>query len=118
VIRFIPTPDNSVEVENGVAKVAFVGTGFMMIRRQAVQAVAAAHPDLRIDLSDVDPAVGEAVMMFDTLIEPKTGQHLSEDYAFCQLARDHGIQIFIAPWARLTHYGSYLFEGTLIPVRP
>lgn len=114
VIRFIPTPDNSVEVENGVAKVAFVGTGFMMIRRQAVQAVATAHPDLRTDLSDVDPAVGEAVMMFDTLIEPKTGQHLSEDYAFCHRWRELGGEIWADMEARLTHVGPTAFVGSLI----
>jgi hypothetical protein len=40
---------------------------------------------------------------------------LSEDFAFCTIARRQGFQIWAAPWVRLGHYGSYLFEGSLIP---
>jgi hypothetical protein len=53
VVRFIPTPDNSVEVHEGIARVAYVGTGFMMLSRAAIERIAAAHPELRTDLSDV-----------------------------------------------------------------
>lgn len=94
VVRFLPTPDDSVQVENGVAKVAYGGTGFLLIRRQALQRIADAHPELRARLGD-GPA-DEAVMVFDTMIEPETGQHLSEDYAFCRRWRDLGGEVFRA----------------------
>lgn len=112
VVRFLPTPDKSVEVDNGIAKVAYGGSGFLLIRRQALQRIADAHPELRARLSD-DPA-DEAVMVFDTLIEPETGQHLSEDYAFCRRWRDLGGEIWADVEARLTHIGHAAYTGSLI----
>ena len=84
VLRFIPTPDNSVEVEGGFAKVAYAGTGFLLIQRGAMQSIVNAHPELTAKMGDMaDGRTESVVMVFDTLIEPETGQYLSEDYAFC-----------------------------------
>jgi hypothetical protein len=115
VVRFLPTPDNSVEVENGIAKVAYAGTGFLMIRREAMQRIVDAHPELRARMGDMaDPLATEAVMVFDTMIEPETGQYLSEDYAFCRRWRDLGGEIFADVEARLTHVGHAAYVGSLI----
>lgn len=110
VVRFLPTPDNSVEVEDGIAKVAYGGTGFLMIRREALQRIADAHPELRAVLDDGS----EAVMVFDTLLEPETGQYLSEDYAFCRRWRDLGGEIWADVEARLTHVGHAAYTGSLV----
>mgnify|MGYP003349668023 CR=1 FL=1 len=40
---------------------------------------------------------------------------LSEDYAFCRKARDIGYKVYAAPWVQLGHFGTYLFEGGLLP---
>jgi hypothetical protein len=40
---------------------------------------------------------------------------LSEDYYFCIKCREHGIKVYAAPWAVLGHFGTYLFEGGLLP---
>jgi len=40
---------------------------------------------------------------------------LSEDFGFCKKARDLGIKIWAAPWVKLGHFGTYLFEGGLLP---
>jgi len=115
VVRFIPTPDNSVEVENGIAKVSYGGTGFLMIRRAAMQAVVDAHPELHAKMGDMgDRLADEAVMVFDTMIEPETGQYLSEDYAFCRRWRDLGGEIWADMEARLTHVGHAAYTGSLI----
>ena len=115
VIRFIPTPDNSVEVDDGVAKVAYVGTGFMMIKREALRRVVEAHPELRARMGDMaDAAAPEAVMIFDTMIEPETGQYLSEDYAFCRRWRDLGGEIWADMESRLTHVGHAAYSGSLV----
>lgn len=114
VVRFIPTPDSSVEVEDGIAKVAYVGTGFQLIARAALQRVAAAHPELTADLSDIEPGMAAAVMVFDTMIEPETRQHLSEDYAFCRRWRDLGGEIWADMQGRLTHVGQASYAGSLI----
>ncbi len=114
VIRFLPTPDRSVVVEDGFAKAAYVGTGFLMIARAAVERVCAAHPELTADLSDVDPELTQAAMVFDTMIEAETGQHLSEDYAFCRRWRDLGGDIWADMESRLTHVGHAAYSGSLV----
>lgn len=115
VIRFIPTPDHSVEVEDGLAKVAYAGTGFLLIRREALQRVADAHPELRARMGDMGDALSdEAVMVFETMIEPQTGQYLSEDYAFCRRWCDLGGEIWADMEARLTHVGAAAYTGSLV----
>jgi len=114
VIRFIPTPDSSVEVENGFAKAAYVGTGFLMIARRALAQIRDAHPELAADLSDLEPGGARTIMLFDTLIEPGTGQHLSEDYAFCRRWRDLGGDIWADMDGRLTHVGHAAYAGSLV----
>lgn len=115
VVRFLPNPQNSVEVEDGFARVAYVGTGFLMIRREAVRRVCDAHPELRARMGDMaDDLAREAVMIFDTMIEPETGQYLSEDYAFCRRWRDLGGEIWADFESRLTHVGQATYSGSLL----
>jgi hypothetical protein len=42
-----------------------------------------------------------------------SNRYLSEDYLFCQLVRRIGMKVFLAPWIKLTHTGSYIFSGSL-----
>ncbi len=116
VVRFIPSPTNSVELDDdGFGRVSYVGTGFMMIKRQALARICAAHPELRARQSDMTGAVvSEAVMIFDTLIEPETGEYLSEDYAFCRRWRDLGGEIKADFRSRLTHVGHTTYSGSLM----
>ncbi|MDB5427923.1 MAG: hypothetical protein JWR43_1898 [Phenylobacterium sp.] len=114
VVRFVPTPDSSVEVEGGFAKVSYVGNGFMMIRRETLARVGEAHPELTADLSDVEPGLERVAMVFDTMIEPETGQHLSEDYALCRRWRDLGGEIWADVESRLTHVGHAAYSGSLL----
>jgi len=116
VVRFLPSPTNSIEVtDDGFAAVAYVGTGFLMIRRAAAQKVCDAYPELRAKMGDMgDGLTPEAVMIFETLIEPETGQYLSEDYAFCRRWRDLGGDIWADVAARLTHVGHAAYAGSLL----
>ncbi|WP_297692168.1 hypothetical protein [Phenylobacterium sp.] len=110
VVRFLPTTDRSVEVEDGFAQVAYGGAGFLLIRREALQRIVAAHPELAATLDDGS----RAAMVFDPMVEPETGQHLSEDYAFCRRWRALGGQIWADVEARLTHVGHTAYSGALI----
>ena len=115
VVRFLPTPDKSVDVNDGFAKVAYGGTGFLMIKREAMQRLVDAHPELRAKMGDMgDGLAPEATMVFDTMIEPETGQYLSEDYAFCRRWRDLGGDIWADFAARLTHVGHAAYTGSLM----
>jgi hypothetical protein len=48
------------------------------------------------------------------MIEPETGQYLSEDYAFCRRHRDLGGEVWADVAARYTHVGPHAFTGSLI----
>jgi hypothetical protein len=115
VIRFLPTPGNTVEVDDGMAKAAYVGNGFMLIKREAMQRIVDAHPELRARMGDMADSLGaEAVMVFETMIEPETGQYLSEDYAFCRRWRDLGGEIWADMESPLIHVGHAAYSGSLV----
>ena len=116
VVRFIPAPNNSVEVDDdGFGPVAYLGTGFMLIKRAVVDQVVAAHPELKARLGDTSGGgTMEATMIFETFIEAETGEHLSEDYAFCRRWRDLGGQVFADFQTRLTHVGHASYAGSLM----
>ena len=57
---------------------------------------------------------------FDTVIDSKdsiTGggsdRYLSEDYMFCQMWRKIGGSIWLCPWMRTSHIGTYHFQGDM-----
>jgi hypothetical protein len=91
-----------VEIWNG-------GTGFMLIQRRVFEQLAAVVPSYANEVGEA-PSVKE---FFTTSIEHATGRLLSEDYHFCKLWRDHGGTVHAAPWVRLGHVGTYVFEGQL-----
>ena len=100
-----------VEIFNG-------GTGFMLIKRDVFEKLAPTVPEYTNDVGDLSGQMKEAEKIkefFATSIEPDTNRLLSEDYHFCRIWRLAGGQVFAAPWAKLGHMGSYLFEGALIP---
>jgi hypothetical protein len=110
VVRFLPNEKNAVEVsDEGFARMAYVGTGFQLIRRAAVQRVVDAHPELLAELDE-----GPTAMVFEPMVEPETGQYLSEDYAFCRRFRDLGGEIWADVKSRFTHVGPMAFTGSLL----
>jgi len=118
VVRFLPSPTNSVEVDDdGFGPVAYLGGGFLMLTRKAVGEIAAAHPELRAKMGDIlGPGGGkaDAPLIFETLIEPETGELLSEDYALCRRWRDLGGQVFADFRTRLVHVGHNAYSGSLM----
>ena len=114
VVRFLPDPANKVEVDDaGFGVVAYVGTGFLMIRRTALQRLVDAHPELLARHGDLGTPGAEAAMLFETMIEPGTGQYLSEDYAFCRRWQDLGGDIHADFRGRFTHVGHAAHHGGL-----
>ena len=55
----------------------------------------------------------EIMAYFDCVICPDTKRYLSEDYMFCQWMRKAGGKIWLLPWLRLKHAGTYIFGGSL-----
>lgn len=101
------------EIENG-------GTGFMLIKREVFEKLKDQVPTYTNDMFhavDTERKPKIVSEFFATSICPNTNRLLSEDYHFCQLARANGISIYAAPWARLSHTGSYIFDGKLLTVK-
>ena len=114
---FNPTGDQREIRIDQPAEVLEGGTGFMMIQRSAFDKFAKTYPQqsykpdhIRTDAFD---GTREIMAFFDCVIDPKTKRYLSEDYMFCQWAREAGIKVWMCPWMKMQHMGSYNFSGSL-----
>lgn len=100
------------------AEVMEGGTGFMMIRRSAFERYAEAYPEFSYKPDHVRSknfdGTREITAFFDCVIDPDSKRYLSEDYMFCQWARKAGIKVWLCPWMRLNHTGTYTFGGSLL----
>ena len=99
-----------VEIWNG-------GTGFMLIKREVFEKLKDVCPTYNNDVTDLGGSIkaqAPIVEYFATSIEPETNRLLSEDYHFCVQYRKAGGKVYAAPWCKLGHWGSYLFEGALV----
>ena len=93
------------------------GTGFMLITRTALEKYDTAFPgqSYKPDHVRTENFDGSREIMayFDCVICPDTKRYLSEDYMFCQWMRKAGGKVWLLPWIRLKHAGSYIFGGSL-----
>jgi hypothetical protein len=100
-----------------VMEIANGGTGFMLIKREVLIGLADKVPEYINDMFAVtDDHTKKRVIKeyFATSIDTTSGNRLlSEDYHFCKIAREAGYKIWAAPWAQLSHTGSYVFSGYL-----
>lgn len=108
--------EHSVEVPaNEPAEIMAGGTGFMLIKREVFTTLQEHTPTYTNDLPNM--GMGETMYdYFQTSICPDSNRLLSEDYHFCIEYRKAGGHVYAAPWCRLGHWGSYLFEGSLLGV--
>ena len=100
-----------VEIFNG-------GTGFMLIKREVFEKMKDSMPFYLNDVTDLGGNMEQQDKIteyFATSIEPETGRLLSEDYHFCYNWRKMGGKVYAAPWAELSHIGTYAFDGRLTP---
>jgi hypothetical protein len=106
-----------IATRQGFAAASYAGTGFLMVRRSALEQLCAAHPELRYrgtnNAADPLAASPHRFALFDCMIEPDTGIYLSEDYAFCRRWRALGGEIWVDLTSRLTHVGAMAFVGDL-----
>jgi hypothetical protein len=94
-----------------------IGTGFMMIRKAAMQKFMNAFPQYmyRPDHARTEHFDGHRKIMqfFQAEIDPKSERYLSEDYWFCQKAQEADLKTWLCPWMKTQHVGSYIFGGSL-----
>ena len=104
----------TVSVENGLIKLHDAGTGFMMIKREAIIKLIEAYPEIKynndVQMNGVD-LKDNFYALFDTMIDPVDRRYLSEDYTFCRRWQDIDGDIWLDPSISLNHYGSFCFQG-------
>lgn len=89
-------------------QVKHVGTGFMLIRRDVFEKLKPHVGWYKNGGSSVDP--NDEVHDFFK-VQNLDHELLSEDYNFCQMYREHGGTVWVAPWCELGHFGAYCFSG-------
>ncbi len=110
---------DDMKVENQFATAIYAGTGFQLIKRHVFEKLAAAHPELAF--SNIHATISSTASgnnqfaLFDPMIDPDTGEYLSEDFAFCRRWRALGGEIWLDLRSQLTHIGSADFRGNTTP---
>lgn len=106
--------------EGDFATGIYVGGGFQLIRRSAIERMIAAYPETHFSRVHDLPMSGarrdvvqssNLYALFDCIIDPETGAYLSEDYSFCLRWRKIGGDIWIDVRSKLNHCGTYEFVG-------
>jgi len=106
-----------IETRNGFAKVRYAGTGFMMIRREALLKMIEHYPELSYsnEHQAQDPWKGSKwrSALFNCILDGATGTYLSEDFSFCKRWTEMGGEIWVDLQSRLTHTGTMSFNGNV-----
>ena len=114
-----------------------IGTGFMMVKKEVFTPWAESYPEFKYKPDHVGQANFDGSRYihayFDTVIDIKrtinykdvadgeqktkeiggSDRYLSEDYMFCQWWRNIGGKIWLCPWMKTHHIGSYAFTGDM-----
>ncbi|MBC8739731.1 hypothetical protein F6X40_23750 [Paraburkholderia sp. UCT31] len=105
-------PDSAIPLD-APFEVEAIGTGIMLIARETILALIAAHPETEVSvtgaISRLLPGISSYHALFETSIVDK--QHFSEDLTFCRRWRAIGGQVWAYAGMRVTHTGSYHHMG-------
>jgi hypothetical protein len=110
----VPDP-NAVVTQAGFIRVRYAGTGFLMIRRDALEKMCVHYSHLQYKRDhSVEAAIPSSnrFALFDCMID-ENGMYLSEDFSFCKRWSDMGGQIWADLDSRLNHVGPLVFRGDL-----
>ena len=100
-------PGQSVTIgpSGGRVEIKYGATGFMAIHRRVVETLAEMLPMVYSGPRFFHP------FFHDILVETPIGtEMLSEDYAFCHIAREAGFKVWLEEKIALGHIGEYAFE--------
>ena len=101
-----------------------IGTGYMLVKRHVFDKMKDAYPMIRYKPDHVGQANFDGSRYihayFDTVIDTSdsivgggSDRYLSEDYMFCQMWRKIGGEIYLCPWMKTQHIGTYAFSGNM-----
>ena len=124
---FKPVGDTLTFNINEPVEVESIATGLMLVKREVFEKMAKELPDIKIisgGSETMDPKTmtritdphREAHAYFDVSIDPVSRAYTSEDFTFCKRWRELGGQIWLAPWTRTVHVGTYEYVCDLAAV--
>jgi len=108
-----------------------IGTGYMMVKKEVFERYMVQYPEYRYKPDHIGQAHFDGSRyihaFFDCLIDRKrsinvdgvakevggSDRYLSEDYTFCQNWRNMGGKVWLCPWMRTHHIGTYAFTGDM-----
>jgi hypothetical protein len=99
---------NDGKTQDGFVTVIDAGTGFMRIKKSAIEKMIKAYPETGYFADGVAEDSGQRWALFDTVIHD--GRYLSEDYAFCRRWQALGEDVWVDYLSNyLGHQGSYTY---------
>ena len=111
--------DRAIELDTGTKclRVSEVGTGFMLTSRKLLVELCAKHPEMMYQ-ADIEPYVGAPMWaLFDAYLEMRESgrrRYASEDWRFCQLAREAGYGVFVYYPPVFRHWGKTAHQGHIV----
>jgi hypothetical protein len=102
--------------DGSLMQVRRIGTGFMMISRQIIEKMIAAHPEWQYENKEGN---GTVAAVFDFAV--KNGKFTGEDYLFCDRVYEAGGKVWVDVDISLPHIGTEAFtnnfrEEVVIPM--
>lgn len=104
----------SATVQNGLLKVLDAATGFMLLRRSAVQSLVDRYRQELECVNDISSdGTPTYVAVFACMIDPQTKRFLSEDYSLCRRWQAMGGDVWADVSFPLCHMGTRQFGGDI-----
>jgi hypothetical protein len=96
-----------------LVEVRHLGTGMMSIKREVFEFLKDKVPTYvmgdALDRNYTSAGIDNVDTVYEFFSTEINEALMTEDYYFCDLWRRNGGSIFLAPWVRLKHTGSYTF---------
>ena len=104
LFRSFVNDENDLEFDGALMRANRVGTGFMLVRRNVVETLAA-----KADKYLGQDGVGQVANVFE--FSMLDGKFVGEDYTFCDKARTEGFKVWVDVEINLPHMGTEEFTN-------
>lgn len=108
-LPYQPVCNNKLGSEGELTIMREIGTGFMMIRRDVLEAMAEAFPERKYKPYPHERQSENYYNLFDVGVDDENGYYLSEDYYFCKLARELGFNVYLDQEILVEHQGRMMY---------
>lgn len=114
--RLVPEPSGGIRVTDGFAKAWRLGMGLTLIRRDALERLSEAHPELWADTDTGyrNMGLGERVFQPFDSYRAASGLSMSEDMSFCRRWTDLRGEIWACVDEPVTHVGPIPLTGAYV----